>query len=81
MRRMLDPKEIEGGGGTLYRHFLSIVGKYSVKASATLNYYSYKKEEYTIKTFRQTFLNDVSVTGYFFKDNKSYIDMKKCLWN
>ena len=62
-----------GGGDKLYRHYLTINGKYSVKAYATLNYYSYKKEEFTIQTFGQTFLNDVSVCGYFLKDNKYYI--------
>lgn len=62
-----------GGGATLYRHFITINGKYSVKASVSLNYYSYRKEQYTIETFGQTFMNDVSVTGYFLKDNKYYV--------
>ena len=63
----------ELGGGILYRHNILIVGQYSVKASATLNYYSYIKEAFTPRTFSKTFKNDVSVTGYFFKDNKYYL--------
>ena len=63
----------ELGGGKLYRHSLRIVGQNSVKAVATLNYYSYIKEVFTIETFRKTFMNDVSVTGYFIKNNKYYL--------
>ena len=62
-----------GGGNKLYRHYILIVGKNSVKATATLNYYSYIKEDFTIKTFSKTFMNSVSVSGYFFKDNKYYV--------
>ena len=62
-----------GGGKILYRHNLLIVGKNSIKAAATLNYYSYIKEAFTIKTFSKTFMNDVSVSGYFLKDNKYYL--------
>ena len=62
-----------GGGNKLYRHVIRIVGQYSVKATATLNYYSYKQESFTIKTFSQSFRNAVSVSGYFFKNDKYYV--------
>lgn len=63
----------ELGADKLYRHYIAIKGRYSIKAAVTLNYYSYKKESYTIETFGQTFVNGVSVTGYFVKEDKYYI--------
>lgn len=63
-----------GGGDKLYRHRISVKGLYAIKAGVSLNYYSYKKEAYTIETFGQNIREKgVSVTGYFVKENKYYL--------
>lgn len=69
MRRMLDPKELGGGGGNekLYRHCISIHNDSNQKGGyIMLNYYSKKKDRFTYETFKKEFSKDrnVACSGY-----------------
>ena len=69
MRRMLDPKEVGGGGGDekLYCHCISFRNDGTNKGGyIMLNYYSKKKDKFTYATFKNEFSNDkhVACSGY-----------------
>ena len=68
MRRMLDPKELGGGGDEkLYCHYISFVNDSNHKGGyIVLNYYSKKKDKFTYDTFKKEFNDNknVACSGY-----------------
>ena len=69
MRRMLDPKELGGGGGDekLYCHCISFVSDNNSKGGYIIfNYYSKKKDKFTYDTFKKEFDKNkhVACSGY-----------------
>ena len=77
MRRMLDPKEVGGGGGDekLYCHFISFVNDNNRKGGyITLNYYSKKKDKFTYNTLKKEFSGnkEVACSGYIHDGNNYF---------
>lgn len=68
MRRMLDPKEVGGGGEEkLYLHCISFQNDNNRKGGyIILNYYSKKKDNFTYDTFKKEFDQNkhVACNGY-----------------
>ena len=77
MRRMLDPKEVGGGGGDekLYRHCVSFEKDSNRKGGyITFNYYSKKKDKFTYDTFKEEFDQNkhVACSGYIEDGNNFF---------
>ena len=68
MRRMLDPKEVGGGGDAkLYCHCIYIYNSSNSKGGRiVLNYYSKKRDKFTYDTFKDEFDQNkqVACNGY-----------------
>lgn len=76
MRRMLDPKEIGGGGGNekLYRHCISFKNDSNQKGGYVIfDYYSKKQDKFTYDTFLEELSGDkhVACSGYI-NDGDNY---------
>ena len=77
MRRMLDPKEVGGGGGDekLYCHCISFEKDSNSKGGyIRLNYYSKKKDKFTYDTFKDEFdrKKKVACSGYIHDGNNFF---------
>ena len=76
MRRMLDPKEVGGGGGDekLYCHYICFLSDSNSKGGYVgLNYYSKKKDKFTYETFKKEFDKNkhLACSGYI-NDGDNY---------
>ena len=68
MRRMLDPKELGGGGAKIYRHCISISqNTTNDKLKAYLTYYTTSQTKFVITTFRNICPNGKTYecSGYY----------------
>ena len=76
MRRMLDPKEVGGGGDEkLYCHYISFIKDSNKKGGyITLNYYSKKKDKFTYDTFKKEFDQNkqLACSGYINDGNNFF---------
>ena len=77
MRRMLDPKELGGGGGDekLYCHCIIFANDNNSKGgNIILNYYSKKKDMFTYNTFKKEFDENkhVACRGYIHDGNNFF---------
>ena len=76
MRRMLDPKEVGGGGDEkLYLHCIGFSHDGNSKDGyIMLNYYSKKKDKFTYETFKKEFDNNkhVACNGYIHDGNNYF---------
>ena len=75
MRRMLDPKEVGGGGDAkLYCHCIGFSSDSNSKGGyIMLNYYSKKKDKFTYETFKKEFdANKHLACNGFVHDGNNY---------
>lgn len=79
MRRMLDPKELGGGGGNLYHHALRIKGG---SEDIVFDIYNKQPEQLTFATLKTALIDtQVSCSGYRSQSGKMWHALRLYLAN